>query len=93
MKVYISGPITNNPNYKEQFSDAEQKLKRAGLEPVNPITDVFKTWAEYMKDDIKLLCDCDAICLLDGWEKSEGAKLEFEISKALHLIRIILGNL
>lgn len=37
MKVYISGPITGIPNSnREAFSEAEETLRRAGYEPVNP---------------------------------------------------------
>ena len=36
LKVYISGAITNNPNYKEDFANAEKLLKKHGFEVVNP---------------------------------------------------------
>ena len=35
-KIYISGAITNNPNYKEQFAAAEAELTAAGYETLNP---------------------------------------------------------
>ena len=30
MKVYIAGAITNNPNYMQQFADAEKLLTNKG---------------------------------------------------------------
>lgn len=38
MKIYISGAITNNPNYKEDFERAEDYLQREypGAEIINP---------------------------------------------------------
>ena len=29
MKVYIAGKITGNPSYKQQFAEAEKKLREA----------------------------------------------------------------
>lgn len=88
MKVYISGAISNNPNYKEEFAAAEKLLKKHGFEVVNPTSlgevDGW-TWEDYMKKDIKLLVDCDAIYLIDGWEKSKGARLEAKLASWLDL--------
>ena len=35
-KIYISGKITDNANYKADFEAAELALKTAGFQPVNP---------------------------------------------------------
>lgn len=87
-KVYISGAITNNPNYKKDFALAEEILKKRGYEVVNPASlgevDGW-TWKDYMKRNIKQLMECDAILLLDGWTKSKGATLEAIIAKNLGL--------
>lgn len=91
MKVYISGPITNNPNYKEDFAAAEKLLKKHGFKVVNPASLGEKdgwTWEDYMKKDIKLLVDCDAIYLMDGWSKSKGARLEAKLASWLDLKRV-----
>lgn len=88
LKVYISGAITNNPNYKEDFANAEKLLKKHGFEVVNPASlgevDGW-TWEDYMKKDIKLLVDCDAIYLIDGWENSKGSRLEASLASWLTL--------
>ena len=91
-KIYISGKITNNANYKADFEAAEFELKAAGFKPVNPAKEQLPdgaTWADYMRHDIKLLCDCDAIYMLKGWQESAGAKIEHKLARDLG-IEIIL---
>lgn len=40
MKIYIAGPITSDPKWKEHFADAEEqlRLKYGAAEIVNPLT-------------------------------------------------------
>ena len=85
-KIYISGKITNNANYKADFEAAELALKIAGFQPVNPAEEQLPdgaTWADYMRHDLKLLCDCDAIYMLNGWRESAGAKIEHKLARDL----------
>lgn len=85
-KIYISGKITDNANYKADFEAAESALKIAGFQPVNPAEEKMPdgaTWADYMRHDIKLLCDCDAIYMLNGWRESAGAKIEHKLARDL----------
>lgn len=87
-KIYISGKITNNPVYKLQFAEAERVLKFAGLQPVNPAREILpegSTWADYMRHDIRLLCDCGAIYMLTNWRQSRGARLEWRLAQKLGL--------
>lgn len=91
MKVYISGPMTNYPNYnKEAFMLAEKYLESLGYEVINPHNLEHKTdnWLDCMKTDIIALLDCEAIYMLDKWIYSKGAKLEFIIAKFLKFKRI-----
>lgn len=37
MKIYISGPIKDNPNYIEDFNSAKQRLISLGLDPLSPL--------------------------------------------------------
>jgi hypothetical protein len=88
MKVYISGPITGIKDYnRDAFNLAEQKLIELGHKVVNPLRGVKvsdkKTWADYMKTDIRLLTKCNAIYLLKGFENSRGARLEYKIAMEL----------
>lgn len=89
-KVYIAGPITNTPDYKRNFMIREAHLKSMGYIVVNPIKvgEQLKNqtaWREptdfeYMKKDIQELLKCDCISMLDGWENSKGATLEYNIA-------------
>jgi Domain of unknown function (DUF4406) len=42
-------------------------------------------WVKCTKKDINALLTCDAIVMLDGWQKSRGAKLEHHIARNLGL--------
>lgn len=87
-KVYISGKITGLPEqeYKKNFTEAEKKLKFFNYIPINPtkigIVPGFK-WEDYMKESIKLLCDCDFIYYLSNADESKGASLERQTATAL----------
>lgn len=77
MKVYIAGPITNNPNYMQQFAAAEKHLLAAGHAVINPVKNDGFSYKEYIDMGLCELMRCDAIYLLPGWKKSAGAQLEF----------------
>ena len=80
MRIYISGGITNVPNYKEHFAEAEAYLKSQGHEVINPCMIVLPescTWKDYMKIDLCLLSLCDTIYMLKDYEQSKGARIEY----------------
>lgn len=86
-KVYIAGPITDNPEYKEDFAAVEVKLIEMGLEPVNPAAaPEGLTYKEYIDRGLMQLMGCDAICCISRppWIEeykrlpaSRGERLEF----------------
>lgn len=77
-RVYISGRITGNERYKEDFKKAESILSELGAIPINPVSeeDDSHDWSWWMRRDLKILLECDAILMLDGWADSVGARLE-----------------
>ena len=84
MKIYISGAITNNPNYKEDFERAEDYLQREYpsayiINPalVNSHLPKSTTHEEYMRMSFCMLDMADAIFMIDGWRKSCGASQEY----------------
>ena len=87
MKVYISGKITGDANYKQKFKNAENTLLSAGFEVFNPaeLEDTGNPWTYYMRKDIAGLMECDAIFLLKDWEESRGARLEYYIAQRLEM--------
>ena len=84
-KIYISGAITNNPHYHYQFGEAEAKLIKEGHAVINPCKNVGFTYREYINMGLCELMHCDAIYMLEGWENSTGAKLEYEYAVAVGL--------
>lgn len=89
-KVYICGPVSGLP-YDEvvkKFAQAEQILKGMGVMPINPlhlVPDPETHWNPAMRACIKGLMDADAILMLDGYQQSKGANVEYELAKVLEM--------
>lgn len=82
MKVFISGPITHDPNYKEHFAKAEEYLRKKGDIPLNPA--IFPgglTTNEYMSLGLKMIDIADAVYMLYGWSDSRGANIEYNYAQ------------
>ena len=78
MKIYIAGPITGTPDYKDTFSQAEKDLQHRGYMVMNPtvLPEGFEH-EEYMRICYAMVDVCDAVYMLPNWERSKGAQLEF----------------
>lgn len=84
MKIYISGPMAGIEGYKKNFKAAEEKMKEAGHEVVNPaeIDGEGMTREELLMLDLWMLEECDAIYMLKGWQQSCGANREYGFALA-----------
>lgn len=85
MKVYISGKISglDYEEVKKRFLDAEEFLESLGIHAVNPLKNglsVDDDWINHLCRDIKMLHDCDSIYMMDGWQKSNGACIEYDFA-------------
>lgn len=92
-KVYLSGKISglSEVEYKTKFNSAELFLTGLGYDVINPVSyDKIKdgSWEDYMKQDLKLMLDCDYIYLLDNWEDSKGARMEYNLACDLKIPRL-----
>ena len=90
MKVYISGKISglDIELAKKSFQEAENKMLELGYEVINPLKlpdNHDKSWESYMRVCITYLTQCDAIYMLDGWENSKGANLEYYLAYELKI--------
>lgn len=90
LRIYIAGPMLGREGFNfKAFHDAARELRALGHFVTNPAeldelqgslpTEAMAEalWPQYMKRDIPLLAECDAIYMLPGWETSVGATLEF----------------
>lgn len=93
--VYISGPITAptiealDANIK-RGSDMAARLARLGygfhcphLNSNFPGAEKIPH-AQWMQMDLRILAACDAVVMLEGWEKSVGAEMEFREAHTLN---------
>jgi hypothetical protein len=90
-KIYLCGPITGRPDYEQHFLKAEEAIlrraKHAGLRirAVNPSRFQLKEapWEICLRYSIMAMLSCDGIALLQGWENSQGCRLELSLAGQL----------
>ena len=80
-KLYISGAISGRPfaEVEKQFAEAEERVINWQYVAINPLKNGLpkdSRWHEHMMADLAMLLTCGAIYMLEGWEKSDGAKIE-----------------
>ena len=88
MKVFISGPVSGHPDYKEKFKEIELKLAEQGYSVINPSAildldangesnvDHLSKYQENMNNCYELIDECDAIFHMNEWNKSHGCQQE-----------------
>lgn len=97
MKVYISGPISNDKDASAKFKAAEEYLRSKGYEPVNPELIPFPkynqadfgddgVWKYFMHQAIQKMMACQHIYMLKGWTESRGARIEWDLARDLGMI-------
>jgi hypothetical protein len=96
--VYIAGPMTGIPDLNEPaFLATRSVLQQSGYTVIDPIfinmsfmgqphpKDEPTKNAPGLRADLLALTLVDGICLLPGWEKSRGARLEVAIAITFRL--------
>ncbi len=90
-KIYISGRVTGlEPEvYEKQFSTVKAELEKAGHEVINPLTDILHedttNWGLTIMECLPHVAQCDCIAMLPGWERSNGAQIEYHFARGLNL--------
>lgn len=90
--VYVSGPMESSGrsdfNYPA-FNEAAKVLRAEGYTVLNPAeTDggsTTQTRIYYLRKDVKLVASSDRIFMLEGWERSSGARLEVYLARELEI--------
>ena len=94
MRIYISGKVTGDKNYKYKFKRAEEDLylKYALFEPkVESMPSKYhlklddKRWDECMIECLACLNSCDTIYMLKDWKDSPGACIELGYALAQNM--------
>lgn len=91
MKFYIAGPMTGLPDFnRPAFHNAATRIFEQGHVALNPATlpDGLSQF-EYMDICFAMVRAADAIFMLRGWEKSDGAVAEHALAKKLGLSIIL----
>ena len=91
MKLYISGKIsgTDLTHTRKRFSDVADKLQALGHEVTNPLCNGLSETdpcEAHIAKDIANLLQCEGIYMLQGWEESQGARIEHAMAKDAKLI-------
>lgn len=80
--IYIAGPIKGRADYIERFCAAQLDLEARGWIVLNPADLPAGMPAErYMPICLAMLQQADAIFMLDGWEGSDGAGIEYLLAE------------
>ncbi|EAB2832866.1 DUF4406 domain-containing protein [Salmonella enterica subsp. enterica] len=87
MKVYIAGPMSGLPNFnRDRFNEIAGLVVESGNIPLNPaILPDGLPERDYMAIGIAMLQCVDAIYLIEGWEKSAGARAEKALADKLNI--------
>lgn len=94
MKCYISLPITGYDlaERRETAAKIEARLQQLGFETVNPLSKDLPDdapYSEHMRQDLKLLLDCDTIYLAEGWQDSKGCRFEADIAEVCRIPQFV----
>lgn len=92
MIVYLSGPISSDPNHAEKFIQASLYVMHLGqVSVLNPAAEAQPPdweWADFIMHDLALLRQADVLVRLPGADSSPGSRVEYEFARGLK-IRIV----
>ena len=88
-KIYISGAISNNPNYKKDFTEAKKILTKLGYEVLSPIeTNASKQNLPIkfcMFEALDMLKQADFITFITDGKHSKGMNIEHALAEYCHI--------
>ena len=104
MKVFVSGPMTGCEKYNfPKFDAVSNWIRGLGILATNPaqiarqyreaeILNDPETFKDMIRSELAVLVRCSHIFLLNGWERSAGAKRELKIALDLGLEVVLEGT-
>lgn len=88
MKLYICGPMSGYEDFnRPAFYALEAHLTAKEYEVLNParVGDGAISWQANMRRAITLMMQADALVVMDGWQKSRGARTEVYLARKLEM--------
>lgn len=94
-RIYIAGPMRGYPEHNfPAFNRAASRFRAMGWAVENPVEigeevlgngnpDI--SGGEYLRADVRRICECTAIALLPGWQASTGARAEVALCISIGL--------
>lgn len=94
--VYLSGPMSGLEDFNyPAFLAMAEKVRRVGFLVINPaeigaqLVRIKRPkpvkWEEYMRQTIAEMMRADWILMLDGWDRSRGARIERQLALELDI--------
>lgn len=86
-RLYVAGPMSGYPecNYP-LFNRVAEDLSRLGYEVVNPASfGEGRHYVDFIREDLRMMLDCDGVALLDLWWESTGARNEVQVAGLLKM--------
>ena len=94
-RIYLSGKITGNESYREDFAEGRARLENAGYGVCDPTGFGFPediSWEDAMRHDIREMLGCDGVALLPSWEESRGARIEARLARELGMVTMPISR-
>lgn len=87
MKLYLTGAISNNPHYKQDFENAWKKLNDAGFTVVSPVIfcNESMSWEQRLRRRIQVLSTCRNVAVIATKYQSPSTCLELDIASVLSM--------
>lgn len=94
MRLYVIGPVSGlEEDNRPAFEDARGRLLEAGYEVEIPHDTIppGTSWQSAMKHSIKRMFEADAVAMIDGVLRSEGATIERDLCRRIGVDCLTVG--